>query len=144
MFRIANDILHNEQDAEDTVHSAFIKIAENIARVGEPLCPKTKSYVVIIVERKAIDLYRQRQRHGTINFDDEISGISVTYEGDNALTECILKLPARYRQFILLKYHHGYTVHEIAKIFGISHSAASKLDQRAKSRLLDSYMEAVK
>ena len=60
MFRIANDILHNEQDAEDTVHSAFIKIAENIARVGEPLCPKTKSYVVIIVADCNKNLYWER------------------------------------------------------------------------------------
>ena len=29
MFYVANDILHNEHDAEDAVHQAFIKIAEN-------------------------------------------------------------------------------------------------------------------
>ena len=28
MFYAANKILHNEQDAEDAVHMAFIKIAE--------------------------------------------------------------------------------------------------------------------
>lgn len=27
MFHVANKILHNEQDAEDTVHQAFLKVA---------------------------------------------------------------------------------------------------------------------
>lgn len=57
------------------------------------------------------------------------------YEGDNDLTKCILKLPARYREMILLRYHHGYTVREIAKVLGLSLPTAIKLDQRAKSRL---------
>ena len=28
MFHVAYEILHNEQDAEDAVHQAFVKIAE--------------------------------------------------------------------------------------------------------------------
>jgi len=34
MFYAANKILHNEQDAEDAVHMAFIKIAENIKKMN--------------------------------------------------------------------------------------------------------------
>ena len=30
MFYIANQILQNEQDAEDVVHAAFVSVAENI------------------------------------------------------------------------------------------------------------------
>ena len=37
MFHIANRILTNEQDAEDAVHEAFLKIAENIAKIGEKI-----------------------------------------------------------------------------------------------------------
>ena len=32
MFHVAYDILHNEHDAEDAVHQAFVKIAENIKK----------------------------------------------------------------------------------------------------------------
>lgn len=35
MFYVANDILHNEHDAEDAVHQAFIKIAENIKKINK-------------------------------------------------------------------------------------------------------------
>ena len=102
MFHVAYEILHNEQDAEDAVHQAFVKIAENIKKIDAPVCPKTHSYVVTIVEHQAID---------------------------------ILKLPARYREMILLHHHQGYSVREIAKMLGLSLLAAIKLDQRAKNKL---------
>ena len=135
MFHVAYEILHNEQDAEDAVHQAFVKIAENIKQIDDPICPKTNSYVVTIVENKAIDQYRKQQKHQTVELIEEIQGTNAHYEGDNDLTKCILKLPARYREMILLRYHHGYTVREIAKMLGLSLPAAIKLDQRAKNKL---------
>lgn len=61
MYHVAYEILHNEQDAEDAVHHAFVKIAENIKKITDPVCPKTHSYVVTIVEHQAIDQYRRLQ-----------------------------------------------------------------------------------
>lgn len=139
MFNVANKVLHNEQDAEDIVHQAFLGVAENIEKIGDPKCPKTWGYIVTIVENKAIDLYRRRQKRQVVEFSDELSGISVVYDGDNTLASCILKLPARYREVILLRYFQGYSVKEVAAILGLSLSAASKLDQRAKNRLRDLY-----
>ena len=135
MFHVAYEILHNEQDAEDAVHQAFVKIAENIKKIDAPVCPKTHSYVVTIVEHQAIDQYRRLQKHPSVELIEEIQGTNAHYEGDNDLTKCILKLPARYREMILLRYHHGYTVREIAKMLGLSLPAAIKLDQRAKNKL---------
>ena len=139
MFYVANRILDNDQDAEDAVHEAFVKVAENIQKNGEPKCPKTKGYVVTIVENKAINLYRRHKRHQMLELNDTVQGIQVVYEGENTLTACILKLPARYREAILLRYVQGYSVKEMASILGLSFAAASKLDQRAKARLKDLY-----
>lgn len=135
MFYVANKILCNEQDAEDAVHNAFIKIAENIQKVGEPVCPKTQSYVVTIVENKAIDIYRANQRRKEVTYIDDITGVAVETEDAQGLEYCILKLPARYREVILLKYYHGFSCKEIAKQLGISEANAIKLDQRAKRKL---------
>lgn len=68
-----------------------------------------------------------------------MQGVPAVYEGENTLAACILKLPARYREVILLRYHQGYSVKEVAAMLGISHAAASKLDQRAKNRLKELY-----
>ena len=144
MFHVANEILHNEQDAEDAVHQAFLNVAENMKKIGEPKCPKTKGYVVTIVENKAIDLYPRDKRHQVLELYVTGQGIQVIYEGENTLTACILKLPARYREAILLRYVQGYSVKEMASVLGLSFAAASKLDQRAKARLKDLYEKEVK
>lgn len=80
MYHVAYKILNNKHDAEDVVHSAFIKVAENIQKIGDPVCPKTQNYVVTIVENKAIDLYRANKRKNSSLYLDEISGIDVGSE----------------------------------------------------------------
>lgn len=135
MYSVAYDILRNEQDAEDAVHHAFVKIAENISKILDPECPKTKAYVVTIVENTAISLYRQKRRHPSVPLDDPALGIRVEYTGENELARCMARLPARYRQVLLLKHHHGYTTKEIAKMLGLTVANVSKLEQRAKAKL---------
>ena len=53
MLRVANSILHNEQDAEDTIHQAFLAILNNLDKISAVDCPETQSYIVIITEHKA-------------------------------------------------------------------------------------------
>ena len=142
MYHVAYGILHHEQDAEDAVHQAFLKIAENMNKISEPECPKTKNYVVTIVESKAIDCYRSNQRKKTVPILEEAIGIAVEVPEQMGLRECILKLPARYREIILLKYYHGFSCKEIAKQMNITTTNAEKLDQRAKKKLLELCEEA--
>lgn len=133
MFCAANEILHNEHEAEDAVQQAFMKITENLDKVPDELSNKTKAFVVTIAENTAIDRYRKLKRHGDCELCEEACGIEANSADE--LVNCILKLPARYRQFILLKYYHGYSTREIAKLLGMSSAAASKTAQRAKQRL---------
>lgn len=133
MFCAANEILHNEHEAEDTVQQAFMKIAENLDKVPDELSSKTKAFVVTIAENTAIDRYRKLKRHGSCELCEQSCGIEANSADE--LVSCILKLPARYRQFILLRYYHGYSTREIAKLLGMSSAAASKTAQRAKQRL---------
>lgn len=135
MYALAYQILHNQQDAEDAVHQAFVKIAENISKISEPECPKTRAFIVTIVENKAIDIYRGKQQHPQLPFEEATVGITVEYSGDNTLAACMARLPANYRNILLLKYHHGYTTREVAKLLGITLSYAAKLEQRAKAKL---------
>lgn len=135
LYNIANDILHNSHDAEDAVHHGFLKLAENILKIGDPKCLKTKGYIVTIVENRAIDIYRAKQAHPTVPYSDETVGIQVEYDGANNLADCILKLPTRQRSIIVLKYHHGYELKVIAKMLGITYANALKIEYRAKERI---------
>ncbi len=136
MFRIAKGILHSVEDAEDAVHTAFVSIAENIQKIEEPICPKTKGYIVIIVESKAIDLYRRKQKYANVlPLEEEIVGFAIQHEGSYAISHCISLLPAQDRHILLLKYEYGYSNQEIAKILNITQAGAIKRIQRAKQKL---------
>lgn len=135
MYHIAYQYLRHEQDAEDAVHQAFVKVAENISKISDPECPKTKQFVVIIVENKAKDMLRVRNKHTILPLDEELNGVFEEPVADDTLSGCILKLPEQQRHVIWLKYHHGYNLHEIAKMLDISLSWAQKIDQRAKKKL---------
>lgn len=140
MYHVAYKYLKHEQDAEDAVHHAFVKIAENIKKI-EPPCPKTKQLVVTIVENRVIDIFRVRSRHPEAAFIEETYIIPEQPDSDNHLKQCIRQLPTIQRQVIWLKYYHGYDLREIAKMLGISLSWAQKIDQRAKHKLKKLYTE---
>lgn len=135
MYSVAFKILQNVMDAEDATHQAFVKIAENIKKVSDPMCPKSRSYFVIIVEHCAIDIYRKKKNRAAIALIPESVGITVEYTGNNELAECLAKLPTRERQILLLKHHHGYSLKEIAKMLDLSLSNVTKIEQRARAKL---------
>ncbi|MGN0341692.1 MAG: RNA polymerase sigma factor [Roseburia sp.] len=135
MYFAAYRILQHEQDAEDAVHLAFLKIAENIEKISDAECPKTRSLCVTIVENKAIDIYRKRQRSVNIGWEEFIPESQPSYTGTGRLGKCIAMLPPIYRHVLILHHLHGYKYREIAQILGITTANALKIDQRAKVKL---------
>lgn len=139
MFHVANEILNNEHDAEDAVQQAFFAIMKNIKKISDVKCPKTRNFVVTIVERKSIDLYRAKQRNGVLPLDEYVNtpdGSEMDAIADRAvLSKAIAMLPPKYRELILLKYDSGYSEHEIAAIFGMTRANVNKTLQRARRKL---------
>lgn len=135
MFYTANNILHNAQDAEDAVHQAFISLAENFSKIKTIECPQTRAFVVIIVERKAIDILRKRSRQAEVGMNEAVHGIDIPLPGDNGLADAMASLPAHAREILLLRYYNGYTTTELADFFGVSYAAMKKQLTRAKNAL---------
>ena len=135
LFTVARRILGNEQDAEDAVQEAFLVTAKNFSKISRLERHKMQSYLVTIVENKAIDIYRKKAAHPTQELLESIQGVPVDYEGADAVAGCLLRLPARYRAALLLQYHHGFSGRETARLMGLSEPALRKLTQRAKERL---------
>ena len=135
MLHVANKILQNHQDAEDAVHQAFIAVIENLEKIIEVDSPKTRSYLVIITERKAIDLMRYNNRRQTLELNEDIAGAEIPFEIDNPVATAIAKLPAHYREVLLLRFDNGFTTREIASILSISNSGVRKMIVRAKKAL---------
>ena len=135
MFYVANDILHNEHDAEDAVHQAFLSVLKNLSKIFEIDCPKTRSFIVNMVEWRAIDLLRSRTRVESVEYNDEITGRSIPLPGDHGLADAMASLPPQYRQVLLLRYDNGYSTCEIGKMLGKSQAAVQKMTERAKREL---------
>ena len=135
MLHVAKQILQNHQDAEDAVHQAFVSIIKNIDKISSVESPETRSYIVIITERKAIDIWRRNQRHPASALDDEMVGLYIPTPEDHPLAAAMAKLPAHYRQALLLRYDSGFSTREIASLLGISESGVRKLLARGKKAL---------
>lgn len=135
MYYVADKILHNRQDAEDAVQQAFVSIAENIKTISDPKSSKTRSYVVLIVENKSIDIIRYRKRFTAAGFEETERGLDFPDEGALDLAALIGRLPAHYREILLLRYDNGYSKREIARLLGITPGNAEKRLYRAKMYL---------
>ena len=135
MYYIASQLLKNPLDIEDAVHNAFVSIAERISEIEEPVCLKTKGYIVTITEHKAVDILRRQRRYFELAVEDT-PAIPIDPESKSIFTDCLEQLPERYRQVILLKYYYGFSTRELAKELRVSKANAAKLDQRAKQKLL--------
>lgn len=142
LFSIAYRRMGNAPDAEDAVQHVFVKVAENIKRI-EPVCPKTKSFVVFILENHITDIFRARSRHPSAEYNNALENERTAFEMEhgNLLSACISKLPEQQKMVIRLKYQYGYDLAEIARMMEISLAWAQKLDQRAKKNLERIYTE---
>ena len=135
MFSVALKILRDSYDAEDAVHQAFVSVIDHLDKVGEVDCPATRSFVVIITENKAIDLIRSRKHLSGEELVESLCGIEIPLPGDGGLADAMAKLPARYREVLLLRYDSGYSTRELADMMDITESSMQKLIWRAKTAL---------
>ena len=140
MLYAANSILGDTNDSEDVVHQSFLKLMKIVHKIDDPKCHKTRSLVVTVVERTAIDLYRRRQRDKTVPFDEALCETSAASQIDGAdsridFTAAMEALPLRDRQVLLLRYDNGLSCREIAGLLSITEPNVRKTIERAKKRL---------
>ena len=140
MFYVANQILNNDHDAEDAVQQAFFAILKNFEKISEIKCPKTRLFVVTIVERKAIDLYRSKQKKVIVPFEEEFINVPAASAVESAadktdLARAMAMLPARYRELLFLKFDSGYSEREIAVMCSMTEANVRKTIQRARKKL---------
>lgn len=111
-----------------------MSILNNLDKISSIDCLQTKSYIVIIVERKSIDLIRERKK--VVGLDDEAEiGIEISMPGDNPLADAMANLPPRYREALQLRFFIGYSIKEVGEVLGIEYGAAQRLILRAKDAL---------
>lgn len=134
MFYAANNILHNEHDAEDIVHDAFVIFIDYLDRFDDKEY-NIKPFLLTIVENRAINLWKRQRHFGEqVPYDEEIHTIAGKSE-NIGLEEAIERLSPEYRSVILLRFHFGFTTREIAKMLGKKEGTVTRTITRAKVKL---------
>ncbi|MCH5303552.1 MAG: sigma-70 family RNA polymerase sigma factor [Ruminococcus sp.] len=141
MLSRAFEILHDRGLSEDAVHNAFMRILKNLEKLDDAEHPRTKGYVMIVLENVAKTLYVKNKKQTVIELDENIaekSNVEVDTEAKltaEFVAEKIAELPDIYRDVLTLKYLHGLNDKEIAAAVGISPVSARKRLQRAREKL---------
>ena len=154
LYYTAMSILHNQEDAEDAVHQSFLAILQNIDKFPVVESDSVKAYYMTITVHKAIDIIRERQRIVDPAFDEhyigsvideKARGIDIAVpENESPLAIALSKMPAKYRDVLLLHFDAGYTTTELAKMFGMKRATIQKQIWRAKDMLRKYYEEELK
>lgn len=140
MFYVAGRYLGSDADKEIAVDGALHVLLGVLDKIDDPQSAKTKNLVCLIVKHKCIDLLRRKG--GTVEEDWEAVAEQAASEADpvtgpteNSLMDAIRSMSGTGREFLILRYYHGYTTAEIAGLLGIGRDAARKRLERAKAEL---------
>ena len=137
MYRAANRILNNEQDAEDAVHQAFVSLVKHTARLRKAPPDSLYAFLVTVAQNKALDIIRSRAHFAPSAELEKLSSLSCDLSEKSAFSIALAGLNPAHREVLILRYVYGYSSKEAAEIMGINPDALRKLAERAKKQLRD-------
>lgn len=95
------------------------------------------------IARIAVNLCKDHRRRGNLARArlPALVRADRTSSRDIALTELIERLPPRERTVLVLHYGHGYALHEVAQLLGMSHTNVRTVIARTRHRLAEEWLE---
>lgn len=147
MFSEAYEILQDKSLAEDAVQQAIIKIIDNLHKIDENNCPRTRNFMVIICVNVARSIYNNRMYlnkqedmvqeldSDTVDIGNDPLDILVDKDSVEQITKAIGSLNPIYRDVLLLKRAYGYSREEISELMEIPLETVKKRLLRARKML---------
>ena len=114
------------------------KIICHLEKIFEVECKKTRNFIVIIVERTSIDLYRKlsKSREVLTEFEEMPYFAVRDIEMEQAeVVEWIGSLPKQYAEVLLLYYVNGCNQQEIAELLSLTEGTVSRRLKKARELL---------
>ncbi len=147
MFLLANSILRNEQDAEDTVHDVFYSVASSHMYIITEAKNKTdiRNYLLKSVKNASFSLLRKKktrleyeennQKEQSVFSDDEfLDRLCSQLEGQE-LMNAMSALDQKYREVLYYHFVLDLSVSETAKLLGREPDTVRKQITRGKNIL---------
>jgi RNA polymerase sigma-70 factor (ECF subfamily) len=153
VFRIAQHITQNREDAEDVVQEAFLKAFGNLGQFQEQ--SKFYTWLVRIAVNEALMKLRRRRPERTVSLDQEVQTEEDTITREVAdwspnpeqlysqselrdiLERTIHALPMSFRTVFILRDVEGLSTEEAAEALGLSIPAVKSRLLRARLQLRD-------
>lgn len=134
MFHVAEGILHNNQDAEDAVHNAFLRIIKKFPKFQKTPVKELAPLVAVIARNEAISLQRKKKDTAPLEEWDSFAETAESVSDYHTLVETFTRLPQTYRAALEMKLL-GYSDGEIASKLGLSKTAVSTRISRGRQLL---------
>ena len=139
VFAYVATLLGDHAAAEDVTALAFER-AYTRRRTFDRRRGAERAWLFGIARNAALDELRRRRRTAALAVDPEDLGANVHDDAEVALRRTAVRdalraLPAREREIVALKFHGGLANTELAKVLGISESAAGTLLYRTMEKL---------
>ena len=143
MFRLALCVLHNNEEAEDIVQEAMLKIWNSKEEIENPA-----GYCTIVTKNLSLDRLRQKKNQTDMIQIETIPEIAETdtplqtlekNEQLNLIERLIAKLPERKRILIQLRDIEGESYKRIAEMLNITESLVKTDLFRARQELKQYY-----
>jgi len=147
LYSIGINILRDEQHAADALQLCFIKIFENMEKIGEVNSSRTKSFISVIMRNESINLLRKIKTtyRVTESVDDALyiiidetadtEELVLKAEMQTEMNFYLSKLNREESNLIILKYVHEYSNEEIADILGVSQEVVRQRLSRIRRKL---------
>lgn len=145
LFITAYSILKDYQEAEDMVQNVVIKLSNNLDKISEIKCKKTRSYLVIIIRNLCYDAYNHKK--GIIYLsENEIKKIPVNMgigmeeyilgiEKSEKIAKLLSEIHQPYADILTLRFFHQLSINEISELLDITCDNVSVRIHRALNAL---------
>jgi RNA polymerase sigma-70 factor (ECF subfamily) len=140
MFKVAYNVLHNNYDAEDAVQQAFLRIIDNVDKIGDLEDKKTRNFIGVICHNVAINIYNKAKKAVATENEEvsdteyDVSVIVIDNEACKKLERFIYGLDDIYKELLLLK-AQGYSIKEISEVLKINPKTAQKRLERGRIKI---------
>ena len=138
VFRTAYGVTGSHEEAEDVLQTVFLRL---IRREQPPdFRANPKAYLYRAAVNAALDALRSRRRRRLVAVDElpevaDPAAASIDDEHHQALYEAIAELKPESAQILILRYVHGMSDAEIARMLGVSRGTIALRLFRSRARL---------
>lgn len=140
MYKVAMDILHNHEFAEDALSTAFLNISRNFSKISSFPSLKIKNYCIVVIKNTAKDILRKEKR---IAADTEAEYTEIadtesikTITDYKLLTEIIASLSDKEQEILYLRCILNLSFREIAHTLNIKEGTARQRMSQAQNSLM--------